>query len=79
MNLNFILEKLQGRIPPELYCYIEGEFHSLADLEKKAQAALAENAAMRSQLEKNNEYVALMERQLALLQKTLTILEGRHE
>ena len=79
MNINFILNLLRGHIPPELYCRIEGEFQLLTEQEKKAQAALAENAAMRLQLEKNNEYVALMERQLALLQKTLTILEGRHE
>ena len=48
-------------------------------VEKALQAALAENAAMRDRLEKNNEHVALMERQLALLQKTLEIVEGRYD
>ena len=78
MDFEFILSRLRGNLPPELYCFIEESFKRLAEQEKKAEAALAENAAMRVRLEKNNEYVALMERQLALLQKTLEIVEGRY-
>ena len=78
MDFEYILSRLRGNVPAELYCFIEGHFEHLAELEKKAQAALAENAAMRDRLEKNNEYVALMERQLALLQKTLEIMEAAH-
>ena len=78
MNCKVILSLIRGHIPPELYCRIEIEFELLAEQEKKAQAALTENADLRYRLEKNNEYVALMERQLALLQKTLEIMEAAH-
>ena len=79
MDFESILSRIRGNVPPELYCFIEEHFKLLAEQEKKAQAALAENAAMRDRLEKNNECVALMERQLALLQKTLEIEEKYHE